>query len=335
MLTLGIETSCDDTAIAILQNHRILTSLRSGQDNIHTVFGGVVPELASREHLTAIHPLLEAALSQAACTLEEIDLIAATQGPGLVGSLLVGFSYAKALAHVKRIPLVGVDHMAGHILSVFLGTTTPAFPYISLIVSGGSTGLYLVESFTEFHCLGRTRDDAAGEAFDKVAKLLGLPYPGGPEVSRLAEQGDSQTFSFPRSWLDNSLDFSFSGLKTAVRNQVNQLNQHSQPLPAADICASFQEAVIEVLTDKTLRAAQIHKVTDIAIGGGVSANSSLRQRFIHLCGTKGIRFHAPPLELCTDNAAMIAFTGQMHYQQQGACENLLSQDVFSRSALGQ
>lgn len=335
MLTLGIESSCDDTAIAILQDKTILSNIRSSQDEIHKIYGGVVPELASREHLTAIQPLLEAALTQTNLALEEIELIAATQGPGLVGSLLVGFSYAKALAYVTDIPMIGVDHMAGHILSVFLGTTTPQFPYISLIVSGGSSGLYLIKSFTEYRCLGRTRDDAAGEAFDKVAKLLGLTYPGGPEVSRLADQGDKERFSFPRSWLGSSLDFSFSGLKTAVRNKVNQLKQHSTELPLTDLCASFQEAVIVVLTSKTLQAAREHQVQDITIGGGVSANNALRQRFMHLCDKEGFHFHAPAFELCTDNAAMIAFAGQMLYQQQDETVDLLTQDVFSRSVLGQ
>ncbi len=337
MLTLGIESSCDDTAIAILEDDNIVVSLRSGQDDIHTLFGGVVPELASREHLNAIQPLLHLALQQAECTIHNIDLIAATQGPGLVGSLLVGFSYAKALAYVQSIPLVGVDHIAGHLLSVFLDKEVPppVFPYLSLLVSGGNTALYLVNSFSDFKCLGRTRDDAAGEAFDKVAKLLGLAYPGGPEVSRRAQQGKKDLFSFPRSWLDNSLDFSFSGLKTAVRNQVNQLKQKEQPLPVADICASFQEAVIDVLSKKALQAAEKYKVGTIAIGGGVSANSALRTRLTEMCLQKGYHFYAPQPQFCTDNAAMIAFAGLRHYQHHGACSNVLGEDVFSRSALGQ
>ncbi len=340
MLTLGIESSCDDTAIAILDDDDIVVSLRSGQDDIHTLFGGVVPELASREHLRAIQPLFDAALKQARYTLDDIELIAATQGPGLVGSLLVGFSYAKALACVKNIPLVGVDHIAGHLLSVFLQKEKrpPAFPYLSLLVSGGNTALYLVKSFTEFECLGRTRDDAAGEAFDKVAKLLGLPYPGGPEVAKLAERGSKDAFFFPRSWLDNSLDFSFSGLKTAVRNQVNQLEQKKDVLPSLpmeDICASFQEAVIEVLSKKTIQAAKQHHIKDIAIGGGVSANSALRQRLADCCTREGCQFYAPQPQFCTDNAAMIAFAGKMQYQQQGGCASTLVTDVFSRSALGQ
>ncbi len=340
MLTLGIESSCDDTAIAILEDNKVVISLRSGQDNIHTLFGGVVPELASREHLRAIQPLFDTALRQAQCSLDDINLIAATQGPGLVGSLLVGFSYAKALACVKNIPLVGVDHIAGHLLSVFLQNpeTPPAFPFLSLLVSGGNTALYLVKGFTEFECVGRTRDDAAGEAFDKVAKLLGLPYPGGPEVSRLAEIGNKDAFSFPRSWLNNSLDFSFSGVKTAVRNQVNQLKQKKNAppsLPIEDICASFQEAVIDVLSKKTMQAAKRYGINDIAISGGVSANSALRQRLIDCCTREGCHFYAPQPQFCTDNAAMIAFAGKMHYLQQGKCITPLVADVFSRSALGQ
>ncbi len=337
MRILGIESSCDDTAIAILDDDKTVVSLRSSQDDIHTLFGGVVPELASRQHLKAIQPLVNAALQQAACSVDEIDLIAATQGPGLVGSLLVGFSYAKALACVKKIPLVGVDHIAGHLLSIFLNQSAPppAFPYISLLVSGGNTALYLVEDFTEFHCLGRTRDDAAGEAFDKVAKLLNLPYPGGPQVASLAVEGDNSAFAFPRSWLGDSFDFSFSGLKTAVRNQTEQFTGKERAIPAADICASFQEAVIDVLSEKTIRAAQTYQVQDIAIGGGVSANNALRQRLIELAARENLRCHVPPAEFCTDNAAMIAFAGKMLFQRHGAIENMLTADVFSRSALGQ
>ncbi len=335
MLTLGIESSCDDTAVALLDNNRLLINLRSGQDNIHRIFGGVVPELASRQHLTALHPLLKAAFTETNTSIDDVEVIAATRGPGLVGSLLVGFSYAKAIAYVKKIPLVGVDHMAGHILSVFLEKKTPSFPYLSLIVSGGSTGLYLAKSFTDFECLGRTRDDAAGEAFDKVAKLLNICYPGGPEISRKAETGNSNAFSFPRAWLGDSLDFSFSGLKTAVRNKVTLLRQQTSSLPIEDICASFQEAVVEVLTTKTIQAAKQYKIKDICIGGGVSANNSLRQRFLCLCSEQGLHFYAPSIEFCTDNAAMIALAGQKQYLLQKKTENLLTQDVFSRSALGQ
>ncbi len=336
MLTLGIESSCDDTAVAILDDNKTVVSLRSSQDDIHALFGGIVPELASRQHLKAIQPLVDTALQQAKSTLDDIDLIAVTQGPGLVGSLLVGFSYAKALACVKKIPLVGVDHIAGHLLSIFLDETAtpPLFPYISLLVSGGNTALYLVEGFTEFQCLGRTRDDAAGEAFDKVAKLLGLPYPGGPQVARLAEEGDKTAFSFPRSWLGNSFDFSFSGLKTAVRNQTELLGRKEEPLPVTDICASFQEAVIEVLSEKTIRAAEVYGVRDIATCGGVSANGLLRQRLTELSARENFRCHTPQPEFCTDNAAMIAFAGRMLFQRRGACTNSLTADVFSRSTLG-
>lgn len=206
MIILGIESSCDDTAAALLNDNVILSSVLTSQDEIHTQFGGVVPELASRSHLQCIHPVVQTALTKAAKTLDDVDLIAVTQGPGLIGSLLVGFSYAKALAKVRNIALVGVDHMAGHILSAFLNENRPAFPYIALIVSGGTSSIFLAESYTEFTLLGRTRDDAAGEAFDKVAKLLEMPYPGGPHISKLAETGDSGYIDFPRAWLEeNSL----------------------------------------------------------------------------------------------------------------------------------
>lgn len=335
MLTLAIESSCDDTAVAVMNDNCLLASLRSGQEDIHSRFGGVVPELASREHLRAVQPLTKATLQEAGVSLAEIELIAATQGPGLVGSLLVGFSFAKSVAHVTGIPFVCVDHMAGHILSSFLSETTPDFPYISLTVSGGTSAIYLAESFTRFRCLGRTRDDAAGEAFDKVAKLLGLPYPGGPQVSKLAAEGNSAAFKFPRSWLGDSFDFSFSGLKTSVLNRVNHFRQKGEDVPVNDICASFEAAVVEVLTVKTLKAALENKVGDIAIGGGVSANLALRESLAKACTENGLKFHAPPLVFCTDNAAMIALAGQHLFAENGACENLLDTDVYSRSSLGQ
>ncbi|MCK9175229.1 MAG: tRNA (adenosine(37)-N6)-threonylcarbamoyltransferase complex transferase subunit TsaD [Desulforhopalus sp.] len=335
MLTLAIESSCDDTAVAVMNGDCLLASLRSGQEDIHSRFGGVVPELASREHLRAVQPLTEATLQEAGVSLPDIELIAATQGPGLVGSLLVGFSFAKSVAHVTGIPFVCVDHMAGHILSAFLGETNPVFPYISLTVSGGTSAIYLAESFTRFRCLGRTRDDAAGEAFDKVAKLLNLSYPGGPQVSKLAAEGNSAAFKFPRSWLGDSFDFSFSGLKTSVLNQVNRFRQKGEEVPVNDICASFEAAVVEVLTVKALKAALENRVEDIATGGGVSANLALRESLAKACTTNGLKFHAPPLTFCTDNAAMIALAGQHQFAENGACENLLDTDVYSRSFLGQ
>lgn len=333
MLTLGIESSCDDTAAAVLDNDRVLSNVLNSQDTIHSKFGGVVPELASRKHLQSIHPVVQNALKNANVQLSDIGLVAATQGPGLIGSLLVGFSYGKALSHVRGIPFVGVDHMAGHILSVFLGSTKPVFPYIALIVSGGTSSIFLAEDIQRFQLLGRTRDDAAGEAFDKVAKLLHLGYPGGPAIAGTAVDGDPQYVKFPRAWLDEmSLDFSFSGLKTAVLNHVNQQKLKSNELRPADICASFQEAVVDVLVGKTLLAAQRHNIKTIVVGGGVSANHRLRKVFTERCEHEGISFHAPQLQYCTDNAAMIALAGSHKFAAHGA--SLLDEDVYSRSQLG-
>lgn len=333
MLILGIESSCDDTAAAVLKDEQLLSNVLTSQDQIHTKFGGVVPELASRKHLQAINPVVETALARAGTELSDIDLIAATQGPGLIGSLLVGFSYSKALSYISNIPLVGVDHMAGHILSVFLDQHCPQFPYIALIVSGGTSSIYLAESFIDFKLLGRTRDDAAGEAFDKVAKLLELPYPGGPEVSREASGGDSRAVKFPRAWLEqDSLDFSFSGLKTAVLNQVNQQKQKKNGVRVKDICASFQEAVAEVLVEKTIRAAQKHSVDTVVIGGGVSSNIRLRELFANRCKREDLIFFAPQPKFCTDNAAMIALAGYHVFTRWGGIS--LDQDVYSRSRLG-
>ena len=333
MLVLGIESSCDDTAAAVLNNNHILSNVLNCQDSVHAEFGGIVPELASRKHLQAINPVVEKALLHANVQLSDIDLIAATQGPGLIGSLLVGFSYAKALAHVRGIPITGVDHMAGHILSVFLGEEKPAFPYIALIVSGGTSSIFLAEEFHQFRLLGRTRDDAAGEAFDKVAKMLGLSYPGGPSVSAMAAAGNPCHVHFPRAWLEEkSLDFSFSGLKTAVLSHVNQQKMKNAELLLHDICASFQEAVVEVLVEKSILAAHTHHITTLVIGGGVSANTRLREVFARRCQEDGITFHAPAPQYCTDNAAMIALAGYHKFCKFGAHGR--DEDVYSRSQLG-
>jgi N6-L-threonylcarbamoyladenine synthase len=351
MLTLGIETSCDDTAAAVLQDSdTLLASVLSSQDQIHTRFGGVVPELASRRHLESIVPIVDEALERAGVTLRDIDLIAVTQGPGLIGSLLVGFSYAKALSYSTKIPFVGVDHMAGHLLAVFLEEDKPPFPYIALIVSGGTSSLYLARSYTSFSLLGRTRDDAAGEAFDKVAKLLGLPYPGGPRVSAEAVTGNRSAIKFPRSRLEEgSLDFSFSGLKTAVLTYCRQATamdglvsraprtaqerpeQNGVPLPLADICASFQEAIVDVLVEKTLLAAKTHGVQTLVMGGGVSANPRLREAMRSRCQQEGMALFVPRPAFCTDNGAMIAMAG--YYFAQESAPGSYDQDVYSRSQL--
>ncbi len=334
MLTLGIESSCDDTAAAILKDgQNLLANIISSQDAIHTRFGGVVPELASRKHLESIHPIVSEALQRAAVSLKDIDLIAVTQGPGLIGSLLVGFSYAKALSYVSNIPFIGIDHMAGHLLSVFLEEQKPTFPYIALIVSGGTSSLFICRSFTDFTHIGRTRDDAAGEAFDKVAKLLGLDYPGGPLVSKMAESGDRRAIDFPRAWLEEgSLDFSFSGLKTAVLNFCNRIEQKKQPFPLENICASFQEAVVDVLVEKTLLASRQHNIDTIVMGGGVSANQRLRMAMEERCKKAGKNIFMPRPSHCTDNGAMIALAGYNQFTH--SSDIYYDQDVFSRSLLG-
>lgn len=333
MLTLGIESSCDDTAAAVLRGtSTLLSSVLTSQDRIHTRFGGVVPELASRCHLESIVPVVNEALTRAEITLADIDLISVTQGPGLIGSLLVGFSYAKALSFVSKTPYVGVDHMAGHILSVFLEEDKPDFPFIALVVSGGTSSIYRADSFTKFTLLGRTRDDAAGEAFDKVAKLLGFPYPGGPAISREAQKGDAKAIQFPRSWLEtDSLDFSFSGLKTSVLNHCNREKQNNNPLRITDICASFQEAAVEVLVEKTLLAASQQNIPRVVLGGGVSANPRLRQLMKNRCKEEQKEFFIPRPAYCTDNAAMIAIAG-VHSHREGS-DFAYNQDVYTRSTL--
>lgn len=333
MLTLGIESSCDDTAAAVLEDDcTLLSSVLTSQDLIHTRFGGVVPELASRSHLESIVPVVNEALSRASVTLKDIDLLAVTQGPGLIGSLLVGFSYAKALSYVSKIPLVGVDHMAGHILSVFLEPEQPHFPFIALIVSGGTSSLYRADSFTSFTMLGRTRDDAAGEAFDKVAKLLGFAYPGGPIISREAQSGDPDAIKFPRSRLEKgSLDFSFSGLKTSVLNHCNRERQKNIPLQIADICASFQEAAVDILVEKTLLAAAQQDIQTVILGGGVSSNPRLRQLMKKRCDDEHKKLYIPRPAHCTDNGAMIALAG-VHAHRKDS-DFSYDRDVYCRSLL--
>ncbi|HFQ89151.1 MAG TPA: tRNA (adenosine(37)-N6)-threonylcarbamoyltransferase complex transferase subunit TsaD [Desulfobulbus sp.] len=333
MLILAIESSCDDTAAAVLEDDRILrASVISSQFDVHAPFGGIVPELASRRHIEAIWPVVSQALAEADVTLSDIDLIAATRGPGLVGSLLVGFTFAKALALVRDIPCVGVDHMAGHLLAIRLEKEYPGLPYTALVVSGGNTSLFSVTGRTSFTVLGRTRDDAAGEAFDKVAKLLGLGYPGGPAISDMAQHGDPEAIRFPRAWLgEESLDFSFSGLKTSVVNHVNQCRRKGQPLPVADICASFQEAVVEVLVEKAVRAARQTGSRTLVIGGGVAANPRLREQMRQRCRREDIDFFAPSPVFCTDNAAMIGIAGYYSYLQGNTVTP--DADAFSRSPL--
>jgi N6-L-threonylcarbamoyladenine synthase len=342
MIILGIESSCDETAAAVMEDgRRLLANIINSQIDLHGIYGGVVPELASRKHLEDIYPVVEQALQQAGITLDQVDGLAITQGPGLIGSLLVGLSFAKALSLVKKIPYVGVDHMAGHLVSVFLGENKPEFPYIALIASGGHSSIFHVTDYFHYRLLGRTRDDAAGEAFDKVAKILDLPYPGGPIISELSKNGDPAAISFPRSWLDpDSLDFSFSGIKTSVANYVKQNQQliangdekRRSKTETANICASFQEAVVDVLANKTMKAARNLKVKTVVLAGGVAANPRLREVFRQQGGREGFAVYMPPQKFCTDNAAMIALAGYHLFRQQAAVTTL-DMDVYSRSRL--
>ena len=335
MIILGIESSCDDTAVAVLdEDANILSNVILNQNNIHERFGGIVPELASRKHLECITEIFDEALNLAGIESRDIDLIAATQGPGLIGSLLVGFSFAKAVSYTLNIPFVGVDHMTGHILSAFLEPKKPTFPYTALIVSGGTTALYNASGYFDFKLLGRTRDDAAGEAFDKVARLLDLGYPGGPIVSHRAEKGDPQAIKLPRAWLDeDSLDFSFSGLKTAVMNYCNKCRMQESEIDIDSLCASFQEAIVDVLVEKSVRAAKKTNTGTIVLGGGVAANGRLRSRLEERCMEEKINLCLPSLQNCTDNAAMIAFSGLKKFKD--GVQGTLNDDVFSRSQLGQ
>jgi N6-L-threonylcarbamoyladenine synthase len=332
MIVLGIETSCDETAAAVVADgRRILSSVVSSQVAVHRPFGGVVPELASRKHIEAIVPVVRQALSEGSISQAGLEAVAVTQGPGLIGSLLVGFSFAKAFAMVRGLPWIGVSHLEGHINSVFLEPDPPTFPFTTLLASGGHTSIYHVTSHTQFDLMGQTRDDAAGEAFDKVVKMLGLGYPGGGIISKLAQEGDPTRIPFPRSYLDRSgFDFSFSGLKTAVGRYIRD---HSRDLAARipDIAAGFQEAVVEVLADKVIEAAIYKNCNRIALVGGVAANGRLREKVTVDARKKGISVYLPGHALCGDNAAMIAAAGY-HHLANGARSDF-DDDVYSRQAL--
>jgi N6-L-threonylcarbamoyladenine synthase len=330
MIVLGIETSCDETAAAVVADgQKILSSVVSSQVAVHHRYGGVVPELASRKHLEAIVPVVREALESAHMDTSQIDLVAATRGPGLVGALLVGFSFAKAYAFALGVPLVGVNHLEGHLNSVFLEDECPPFPFVALLASGGHTAIYHVTSHTAMELMGQTRDDAAGEAYDKVAKMLGLGYPGGNVIDKLASQGDPQKIPFPRPFLDKSgFDFSFSGLKSAVNRYIQNHGEtyHEQ---VADIAAGFQASVVDVLSHKIINAAIQKKCRHVAIVGGVAANNGLRQRIWKEGKRNGMKVHIPSISLCGDNAAMIALAG-FHYFKAGRITSL-SDDVYSRT----
>jgi N6-L-threonylcarbamoyladenine synthase len=330
MIILGIETSCDETAAAVVKDGtHVLSSVVASQVDVHHAYGGVVPELASRKHIEAIVPVTGQALDEACITLDGVDALAVTRGPGLVGSLLVGFSFAKACAFSLDKPWVGINHLEGHVHSVFLQGEPPPYPFIALLVSGGHTGIYHVSAPMVVELMGQTRDDAAGEAFDKVSKMLGLGYPGGAVIERFAKNGDPESIRFPRSYLDRtSFDFSFSGIKTAVQRYIAKHPGDGQKR-MGDIAAAFQEAVVEVLTDKAIEAARQKGCGHIALVGGVAANSRLRDKLRRDAAQQGLRVHMPPISYCGDNAAMIAAAGY-HYLKAGMAAGL-KDDVFSRA----
>lgn len=316
MIVLGIETSCDETAAAVIKNDQVLSSIISSQE-VHTQFGGVVPELASREHIRLIVPIVERALKEARLSLENIDGLAVTYGPGLVGALLVGLNFVKGMVTATGKPFIGVNHIEGHIYGNILSQEKVEFPILFLIVSGGHTQLVLMEDHLRYRMIGKTRDDAVGEAFDKGAKLLGLGYPGGPMIDKLAQKGDPDFVKFPRAMLKKTpFDFSYSGLKTALLVYLKSISEEEKQKHLHDICASYQKAAVEVLINKTILAAKEFNVPRVALAGGVAANSLLRSWLQKACAEQGLELYAPDLKYCTDNAAMIARAG-LEYLKQG------------------
>ena len=309
---MGIETSCDETAAAILRDDReILSNIISTQIPVHQKFGGVVPEIASRKHIVNIMPVIDEAISKAGVELGEINQVAVTYGPGLVGALLVGVSAAKTLAYALKVPLVAVNHLEGHIFANFLSAPELEPPFLSLVVSGGHSALILLKDYNDFELLGQTRDDAAGEAFDKIARVMELPYPGGPEIDKLAKLGNAEAIKFPHAKV-SEFDFSFSGLKSAVLNYLNSAKMKGEEINLADVAASFQKAVVDSLAEKAVHAAEKFQQNKIVLAGGVAANSSLESTLRKACEERGIEFFYPSKILCTDNAAMIACRG--YYQ---------------------
>ncbi|MEE9611305.1 MAG: tRNA (adenosine(37)-N6)-threonylcarbamoyltransferase complex transferase subunit TsaD [Desulfatiglandales bacterium] len=337
MNILGIDTSCDDTSAGVIANgHLALSNIVNSQVRLHHPYGGVVPELASREHIRNIVPVVNEALIKSKLEIKQLDGVAVTVGPGLVGSLLVGLYYAKAFAYVNDIPLAAINHLEGHILSIFLEDNVPPFPFVALTVSGGHTSIYHVKGFCDYALMGQTLDDAAGEAFDKVARILGLGYPGGVVIEKLAQSGQRDKIEFPRAYLaPDSLDFSFSGVKTSVALYVNKWREgegNTGQVKTADIAASFQEAVVDVLVHKIMKAAEKTKVTSVAIAGGVACNQALRNRLKEVAPEKDISVYSPRPEYCTDNGAMIALAGY-HRLLQGERADL-SIDARSRFPIG-
>lgn len=308
ILTLGIESSCDETSVAVVKNGReILSNIIDTQIPIHEKYGGVVPEIASRNHIEAISRVTKLALKEANVTFEDIDAVTPTYGPGLVGALLVGLSYGKALSFATNKPLVGVNHIQGHIAANYITHKELKPPFLCVMMSGGNTQLVYIKNYTQFEVLGKTRDDAIGEAFDKVARVVGLGYPGGPKVDKLAKEGNSEAITLPKTHFDN-LDFSFSGIKTAVIN----LHHKTPDINKADLCASFEKTVTEILIENTKKSLKQINVKKVVLAGGVSANSYIRNEFLKL-KEKGIEVYMPDLKLCTDNAAMIASAGYYNF----------------------
>ncbi len=312
---LAIESSCDETAAAVVVNGRdVRSNIISSQIDLHTLYGGVVPEIASRKHVENINYVIQEALSQASVTLNDLDAIAVTYGPGLVGALLVGVAEAKAIAYAKKLPLIGVHHIEGHISANYIENKDLEPPYICLVVSGGHSHLVKVTDYGEYEILGRTRDDAAGEAFDKVARAIGLGYPGGPKIDKVAREGNPEAIDFPRASIaENPYDFSFSGLKSAVLNYLNQCEMKGEAYVQADVAASFQKAVVDVLTEHAMMAIDESGMKKLAIAGGVASNSALRKAMEEACKNKGVAFYLPSPVLCTDNAAMIGAAAYYEY----------------------
>ena len=317
ILILAIETSCDETAAAVVRNGRdVLSNIISSQIELHKLYGGVVPEIASRKHIEKINQVIEEALYTAKVTLEEIDAIGVTYGPGLVGALLVGVAEAKAISFAAQKPLIGVHHIEGHISANYIENKELEPPFLCLVVSGGHTHLVMVKDYGDYEIIGRTRDDAAGEAFDKVARSIGLGYPGGPKIDKLSKEGNKTAITFPRAQIDEApFDFSFSGVKSSVLNYINSCEMKQMEYNRADVAASFQEAVIDVLVTKTIMAAKEKNMKQVTMAGGVAANSSLRRAMENACNKEGITFCYPSAIYCTDNAAMIGTAAFYEYKK--------------------
>ena len=316
-LILAIESSCDETAASVVKNGRtILSNVISSQIELHKLYGGVVPEIASRKHIEKINQVIEEALEEAEVTLDDLDAVGVTYGPGLVGALLVGVAEAKAISYAKKLPLVGVHHIEGHVSANYIEHPDLEPPFMCLIVSGGHTHLVIVKDYGEFEILGRTRDDAAGEAFDKVARAIGLGYPGGPKIDKLAKDGNAEAIQFPKAKLESGpYDFSFSGVKSAVLNYINKCKMQGEEFDRADLAASFQKAVVDTLVEKAVKAAKEYHMDKLAIAGGVASNSALRGAMENACKKESIQFYYPSPIFCTDNAAMIGVAAYYEYQK--------------------